>query len=150
MFIMPSMIGVSKSKSYLDRKTITIGTYNVKGLIYYGFGASYGNISPNTASAVYPGNTYITVAAEEIGTSSNVFILQVSSNTVPNSGWTTLTIANTTASATIARASAASFSNTTSSGAQWQWNANTYSNAASVVAIAVLTGANNTFTATWN
>jgi hypothetical protein len=75
---------------------ITTGAFSIKNVYYYGYGSpTTGSSITNTLSTIYPGKTinslvYYTGA----GSAFNFGILEV----VTNTGWTNLTIANSTAS----------------------------------------------------
>ena len=100
-------------KSYaLDTQTVTVGTYSVKGIVYYGYlsATSTGSIVDGTfnplSGATITGLYYNVSGALVYFTLSGVYA---------NSGWTSVNIAGTSFNR-----SAATFSN--SSNTQWYWS----------------------------
>lgn len=105
--------GAENGISYLDEKTVTVGTYsrlshNQKG-VYYGFnlintlGQTFGSLSPDYEFAPVSGSTIVrlyhrlrggTQSTGGAGTEQIVFQM-ISTSAFSNDGWTTMTIGTT-------------------------------------------------------
>lgn len=98
----------------LDTQTVTVGTYTIKTLTYYG----YASASPSAFGSISDGTFNV-----KSGAAITSFYHQTSGNTITfgisgahtNAGWTTLNIAGTN----LTRASA-TFSNSTNT--SWTWS----------------------------
>lgn len=97
----------------LDTQTVTVGGYNVKGIVFYGYGSSFGSINDGTfnplSNATIEGFYYYVSAATLFFTLTGVYA---------NTGWTSVNIAGTNFN----RADA-TFSN--SSSTSWTWSSGT-------------------------
>ena len=97
----------------LDSITMSVGHLSGAGVDFYGYTQnSWGSITPTTTK-LYPGNPAI---ASLFWTSGFSMLFQIADNTIPNSGWNTITINGTTFNRTDA-----TFHTGVSGGNYWTW-----------------------------
>lgn len=124
--------GTTKVASYLDFRAVTSGYVAAPkgGVGYYGyqFAGQTGSISPTGNSTLSGHNVpiYHIRASEIVGSNTYLEFFFDDSGLGTNSGFTTITIANSTASFSYSR-TAATFANSSVGGSSisgWQWIAN--------------------------
>ena len=94
----------------LDTQTVTVGGYNIKGTVFYGYGSSFGSINDGTFNPV--SNATIDSLYYYVNAATVFFTLV---GVYANSGWTSMDIAGTSFTR-----SSATFSN--SSNTTWSWS----------------------------